>query len=198
MKSAALLAVSLLVFSAPIFAQISPRPVADQELRDNNSIRMRSMQLEKFKRDQKQAVLPQFSKEVALKIGEIKEDFEGIQLLQDRIVRTYTTGKTIKYGKIADSAAEMSKKATRLDQNLFGAAPGDDRAVPADPANAGKTVRQLIIELDAAIGSFVSSPVFESDKVVDSKVAQKAELDLRRIVALSASLADASRRARKS
>lgn len=192
MRTAIFLVVGLFCITTSGFAQVSPRPVADAEIRDGNSTRMRSLQLERVKRDSKKIALPEASKEQIVKLGEIKDDFENIQKLQDKIVKTYTTGKTINYSKIGESAANMTKKAIRLDTNLFGAEPVKLTDLPADVKS--KSVRTLIIELDRAIGTFVKSPIFESGKLVDLNVSAKSDLDLRRIIFLSEAL---SREAKK-
>src|SRR6478672_5859168 len=95
--------VGLLFFTSAIFAQISPHPVLEAEIRDNTSIRMRSMQLERVKRESTEVVSEEPSKERLVKLAEIKEDFENIQKLQNEIVKAYTTGKKINFEKIDDS-----------------------------------------------------------------------------------------------
>jgi len=48
-----------------------------------------------------------------------------------------------------------------------------------------RSVRDLIIELDRAIGTLVTSPIFKSGKIVDSRALVKTQLDLEMIVRLS-------------
>ncbi len=178
----------ILFFTSAIFAQISPHPVIEAEIRDNNSIRMRSLQLERVKRESTEVVPEEPAKERIVKLAEIKEDFENIQKLQSEIVKAYTTGKKINFEKIDDSAAKISKKALRIDVNLF-RSESDKRSKTESNDEVGtKSVRDLIIELDNAIGNFVSSPIFTNNKVIDSKISEKSQIDLQKIIKLSETL----------
>ena len=188
MKSTILGVFGLLVLTSSIFAQISPNPVVETEVRDNNSIRMRSIAIERAKRDSNNPTKKEPTKEEIIKFAEIKEDFENIQKLQNQIVKSYTTGKKINYGKIVTSAAELSKKALRLDANLFRAESDNRNKTKSKDEVGTKSVRNLIIELDEAIGNFVSSPIFTNNKLIDSKLSEKTQLDLQKIIKLSETL----------
>ncbi len=178
----------LLVFTSSIFAQISPNPVIETEVRDNNSIRMRSLTLERAKRESNKKPAPAPTKEEIIKFAEIKEDFENIQKLQNQIIKSYTTGKKINFGKISDSATELSKKAHRLDLNLFGAELDNPSKTKSKNEVREKSIRDLIVELDAAVGNFVSNPIFTNNKLIDSKMSEKAQIDLQKITKLSETL----------
>lgn len=185
MKSTIWCVFGLLFFTSAIFAQISPNPVIETEIRDNNSIRMRSLQLERVKRDSNKVVWQAATKEQTVKFAEIKEDFENIQKLQSTIVKTYTSGKKINFGKIDDSAAKISKKALRLDANLFGSESDERSKTKSNDEVGTKSVRDLIIELDYAIGNFVRSPIFTNNKLIDSNMSEKSQIDLQKIIKLS-------------
>jgi hypothetical protein len=186
MKSALSLIFGTLALVLLSFAQISPTPVINNEIKDNSSIRMRSIELERVKRDANKLLPPDSSNESGARFAQIKEDFEGIQKLEASIVKTYKTGVTIDYSKIHEDAREMKKKAMRLKLNFF------NSDLEADSLKKKKTsqksLKDLIIELDRVIGSFISSPAFKSIEVVDSKTLEKAELDLLKIIVLSDSL----------
>jgi hypothetical protein len=194
MKSTIWCVAGVLFFTSAIFAQISPHPVIEAEIRDNTSIRMRSMQLERVKRESTEVVPEEPSKERIAKLAEIKEDFENIQKLQNEVVKAYTTGKKINFGKIDDSAAKISKKALRLDANLFGAESDKWSKTKNNDDVGTKSVRDLIIELDDAIGNFVSSPIFTNNKLVDSKISEKSQIDLQKIIKLSETLSKAAKK----
>ena len=188
MKSTILGVFGLLVFTSSIFAQISPNPVVETEVRDNNSIRMRSIAIERAKRDSNNPTKKEPTKEEIIKFAEIKQDFENIQKLQDQIVKSYTKGKKINFGKISDSAAELSKKARRLDINLFGTESDNPNKTNSKNEIREKSVRDLIIVLDQAIGNFVSNPIFTNNKLIDTKMSEKSQLDLQKIIKLSETL----------
>jgi cell fate (sporulation/competence/biofilm development) regulator YlbF (YheA/YmcA/DUF963 family) len=185
MKKNILLVCCVLVFAVDIIAQLPrPVPVVEMEIRSGSSIKMRSAELERVKRESNRLSVSD-SKENLLKFEEIKDDFENIQKLQSKVVRVYTTGKTVDYNKIGALSAEMSKKAARLERNLF-----EKRADKTENDNdvERKQVRDLIIELDGAIGNFTNGQIFKNIKLVDTENAQKSQDQLRKIIILSGKL----------
>lgn len=185
MKCTILSVLGLLIVATAIFAQISPTPVINNEIRDGSSIRRRSMELERVKREADKPTFEEISKEQALKFALIKDDFEHIQTLQATIIKAYISDKKINYQKISDSAFEISRRAARLDVNLF--IPKEERQnkgnkkVEVKP----KGVKDLIVELDNDIGNFVSSPIFTNNKLVDSKASENSQIELEKIIKLS-------------
>jgi soluble cytochrome b562 len=185
MKKNILLVCCVLVFAVDIIAQLPrPVPVIETEIREGNSIKMRSVELERVKRESNRLFVRD-SKERSLNFEEIREDFENIQKLQSEVVRVYKTGKTVDYNRIGELSAEMNKKAVRLERNLF-----EKRADKTENDNdvERKQVRDLIIELDGAIGSFTNGQIFKNIKLVDTENAQKSQDQLRKIIILSGKL----------
>jgi hypothetical protein len=180
---------TILFITSSIFAQISPTPVINNEIRDISSERRRAIELERAKRDANKVKIKD-SKEIAAKFAEIKEEFEDIQKLQALIIKTYKTGKTVDYAKISNYSLELSKKALKLNENLFIPSPINSEE---KKEKKHKPVRDLIIELDQAIGSFVGSPLFSNNKIVDSKNSEKAQTDLQNIIELSQKLSQTAR-----
>lgn len=183
-------------------AQVTPPPGAgDRDLRDTN-IKGRSNELERIDREAKKnkkdgngSKNQAEEDKLALKFTEIKEDYETIQTSQTAVTDAYTTGAKIQYGQIAKSAAEVNKSALRLKANLF-PPPAEkskekkdekkDAAIEEKPIS--KTVRDLIIDLDNAVGAVVSSPMFQNLRVIDPKVAEKTKSDLETVIKLSDAL----------
>ena len=172
----------------------TPAGAGDKNLGDD-SIKMRSIEMERIKRETQRAEAATFAPintDMAAKFPQIKEDFEGIQISETAIVTAYTTGKTIDYSLIGSSVDGIYKKARRLDSNLF--APSAEKKVdplddkPAQKTGKMKSIRDLIIELDTAIGSFVSSKIFGNIKVIEPEVAIKTRTDLLNILRLSAEI----------
>src|SRR5215217_6180668 len=95
MKQIIFLSFSLiLIASSTVFAQFqSPVPVIESEIRDGSSIKMRSIELERVKRDSNKLNPKTTNKEQIIKFAKIKEDFEKIQKLQDEIIKAYSKGK---------------------------------------------------------------------------------------------------------
>lgn len=178
---------NLFFLSSIVGAQV-PSPVADSEMRDGSSIRRRSIELERVKRDSNKLSPTEDLSESTIKFTETKEDFENIQRLQNEIVKAYTNGKRINYEKISASAGEMTKKAVRLHANLFNAKVEQfDKNETVENAKL-KSVRNLIIHLDKAIGNFIGSPMFKNTKLIDSQTSEKSELDLEILMKLSDAL----------
>ena len=46
-------------------------------------------------------------------------------------------------------------------------------------------MRDLIIELDNALGIFITSPIFQNTKIVEPSISEKSRLELRKIFYLS-------------
>ena len=96
----------------------APVPVAEAEVREG-SIRLRSIDLERVKKDAAKVPARDDGKEQAIKFAMIKADFESIQKSQDSIIKAYTTGEKINYGKIGGEAHDIKKQGHRLAVNLF-------------------------------------------------------------------------------
>ena len=114
----------MLIFAASIFsniyAQVTPPGAGDKDLRDNG-IRMRSVEIERIKREANKGGAQDslINVEIESKFKQIKEDFEGIQISQAAIVKAYTTGSKIDYALIETSAKGVNKSAKRLDRSIF-------------------------------------------------------------------------------
>ena len=194
MEKALFFGVVCLFFLCSIVKAQIPDPVIETEMRDSSSVRRRTFELERVKRDADKMRPEESAKEREFKLAEIKEDFEDIQKLQTLIIKAYTTGEKVNYGKISDAAFEMTKKAARLDENLF-----DSRMEKIGKNTSGssaksKSVRDLIIQLDNSIGVFVDSPIFKNTKLVDPKTSEEARLILEKIFKLSEMLSKEAKR----
>jgi hypothetical protein len=191
-----------LVFVAAAFSSVfaqaappgagTPAGAGDKNL-GADSIKMRSVEMERVKQDAQRAEAASFApinKDISSKFPQIKEDFEGIQILEAAIITAYTTGKTIDYKLIETSADGMNKKAARLDSNLFPEAADKKADKPVvdrsnEKVQKPKSVRDLIVELDTTIGNFVSSKIFANIKVIEPELAIKTRTELLSILRLS-------------
>ncbi len=188
-----------------VSAQVAPAGAGDKDLRDTN-VKGRSNELERVDRQMKkdlkkkknQSAVNQPAEQpedaLAAKYGEIKTDYEQIQLSQDSIIKTYQGSGKIDYAQISKLSQEISKSAVRLNSNLFPApivenadAKKNEKEIEKE-IEKPKSIRDLIVDLDNAIGSFAISPMFQNLRVVDTAVADKTKLDLNRIIELSAIL----------
>ena len=173
----------------------TPAGGGDKNLADDG-IKMRSVEIERMKKETGQGgsgVSASVNKKIDTKFPEIKEDYEGIQIAQDSVIRAYTAGKTIDYGLIAASAETVAEKAKRLDANLFDGS-GENKAESsaaraADSKDEPISIKDLIVDLDNTIGSFVSSKLFANLRAIEPDVAVSTRTDLLKIIRLSKSLA---------
>jgi soluble cytochrome b562 len=164
-----------------------PTPIAESDLRDN-TIRMRSVDLERVKRDADKMRSGDHPRDRELNFAEIKKDFEKIQKLQFEIIKAYTTGKNIEYNAIESSALNMSKSAIRLESTLFFNKLDDKDETSKEKKDKKKTIKDLIVELDNQLGEFVSSEMFQNTSVVNIEISDKAQLNLLKIKRLSEQL----------
>ena len=189
-------------------AQLAPS--GDGNLRDTN-VKGRSNELERVKRDsdkpkknkinkpaQNQAP-PQPEDKLAAKYEEIKTDYERIQLSQDFVIKAYQSCDKIDYEQIEKSALEINLSAARLNSNMFPPAPIENTEKKEEKDSqkeikTKKSVRDLIVELDNAIGSFALSPMFQNLRAIDPQVFEKAKLDLDKIIELSGLLESEARK----
>jgi hypothetical protein len=202
MKKIILLAFIIIASSvySVVDGQVKPDVPDNANIYDNN-IKMRSVELERIKREEIQAEAAKYAPvntKIEAKFPEIKEDFEGIQVSQSAIVAAYTTGKTIDYAAIESAADAINKKAKRLDSNVFPQATTEKRKEESQESKE-KTekpvaIRDLIVELDNTIGSFVSSKIFANLKVIEPEVAIKTRTDLLKIQELSEKLGQAAKK----
>jgi len=184
--------VLILAFCLGAYGQASPAPpgAGNRNITDT-SIKDRSNELERVDREMRKS---DKSAEPAAKVNfaQIKEDFEQIQVVFDKgIVETYRTSNPMNYAKISDSATELKDRATRLRSNLFpdAAKKSKDKKdaaeyIPVSGAPA-EVVKNLIINLNGSLSSFVASPIFQSTKVVDPKDSEAAKANLEAIIAQS-------------
>jgi hypothetical protein len=182
-----------IIIISPVYIaaqQVSPIPVFEQEIRKGTSLKMRSSELERIKRDANKSTAGNSNLKSKIKFAEIKKDFEKIQKLQNSIIKAYTTGKKVNYSKISKSAESMTTNARRLGANLFRADSEKEIGDQKPQKKVRKDVRDLIIELDNSIGIFIANPIFKDINVVDLKSSRKAQADLIKIIGLSQNLSD--------
>ncbi len=118
------------------------------------------------------------------KFPAIKEDFERIQLVNNVLQEGAAGG--LNYGRVAEGAAEIKKRAARLGANLFPPPTGKQpTAQNPSAAERGGDLKSLLAELDRAILGFVSNPMFGNTKVVNIPDSSEAQYDLERIIRLS-------------
>ena len=191
---------STAIYSNVNAQQAAPPGASDKDLGDKN-IKTRSVEIERVDRDAHKTdngttnnAAPNGSgsspeDKLTAKYNAIKADYEQIQISQDAIIKAYQGGGGVDYAQIGKSALEINKSAMRLNTNLFPPpVAASDEQKPEKKTKTTKSVRDLIVELDTAIGSFTTSSMFQNLRLIDPKVAIKAQSDLKQITELSGTL----------
>ena len=194
MKRCGLIAISLsAVLAGTGYGQgpPPPKPIVETEIRENSD-RFRGIELERIKREARKPGPDMSELEREVRFLETKKRFENIQKHQSAIIRAYTTGETINYSQISESANDMTRDGLWLDVNLFGAENTEPETLKESEGLHREDVRDLIIRLDKALGRFVQSPVFKPSTVLDKKMFQEAQQRLREVVSLSRLLSAAA------
>ena len=174
----------------------APPPVPDAPVLRDDSIRLRSVEMERARRDaakrNSNPDAPVVNSEIDKKYPEIKEDYEGLQLSQMAIVKAYTMSENVDYKAINASANKINKHAKRLNSNLFAEEKKKKKDKEKDEEKEIKSVRDLIVELDNAIGAVATSKMFQNLRVVDPEVAKKTQTDLMNVMRISSELSEAA------
>lgn len=186
-------------------SQVPPPPVADNASPQDRSMKDRSVEMERVKRDaDKGGVVTGKGGEAmaATKFNEIKEDFEKIQESQSSIVAAYQKAKAIDYKAISAGADQVAWRSERLRGNLF---PPVEQKVDKKKKDKDKDkpkvpevqpeqrvlpddIRSLIAEMDNTLGVFVGNAMFSNARAVNAADHASAQSDLVHLIALSKKL----------
>lgn len=143
---------------------------------------MRSMELEA-----RRAPLTLEQKRLAL--GQIADDYAQIQVINNKMMGAVMKAPVPNYSSIAETIAEIGKRAGRIKTNL--PLPGDnEKEADAKPAEYKNVVdsagmKASLLFLDATIMRFFNNPIFNNTSVVPVKEAAKAKRDLDTILEFS-------------
>ncbi len=117
---------------------------------------------------------------------QMKEDFKGIQVMRNNVVRHLLSEKPLDYEFIASETEGINKRANRLKAHLT------REAVEGEKKEEGKQVelgdnqmKDALVTMCKRIDSFTENPAFKLPDVVDAAQSAKAGQDLRDIILLS-------------
>ena len=102
---------------------------------------------------------------------------------------------------IAETTAEIKRRANRMRDNLRLPAPEKSESVKANPSlqvNNATEMKTALLDLDRSIMSFIKSPIFKNTGVVELAEATKASRDLVTIIESSQLLSKEARKLSKS
>lgn len=187
MRKTLITAFFMIMASAFVMAQTeaptgagAPPGGGDKNLSEND-IKLRSVELDRIKREAEKTATLRREDGKELNFSIVKDDFEGIQKEQMSIIEAYTRGEEINYPQISKSSNTITEMAVRLRANVFFAEPSAatvEAKQEGENPYSGKSVRDLIIALDNAIGEVVESPMWQKLAVVDSEMAKTVEASL--------------------
>lgn len=121
-------------------------------------------------------------------MAEVNEDFTRLRALGDELKKAADDLSAAGRRAVAQAAAEVRKRAARLDKNLIGlprpekgGARPPKEAAATDAARLGASLKAL----DETLTSFLTNPVFSDVGTTDPQLAVKARRDLDGLLALS-------------
>lgn len=195
-----LVAGCLFVVSAQEAPTVSTPAVPDNATPLSDSIKLRSVELDRIKREAEKTQVLRQENGKELNFSLIKDDFEGIQLKLEEIIGAYQSPSGAHYDKIASHANEITEMAVRLRGNVF--EPKDesvekDGAADKPDEYAGKPIRNLIIVLRDSIERVSRNPMWQSLQVIDPEMSVKAEDDLEIVIKSSNALWVEARKMKK-
>jgi hypothetical protein len=123
---------------------------------------------------------------------QLGEDFKRIQVIRNDGARAVVSGGALDFKRVAEQAAEVRKRAQRM-QGFLGL-----RVTEADPGSPEPTgydekqMRDALAKLCHRIDNFVANPRFKSPTVVDVKGTESASRDIQEIISLSANIKDSA------
>ncbi len=117
---------------------------------------------------------------------QVAEDFAQLQLTNYNLSAAAEPGAELVYGRIAEEAAEVRRRASRLKSTLaLPAVKADENRKRGDEALTPEGLKAAITSLDAVVKSFVWNPVFQKPDVLDAENSAKAGRELEDILRLS-------------
>ena len=188
--------VVFLLLAAPVLAQ-NPRPSETDPARARfEDTSRREMQLRGMGNTTKKTIDP---KEIEAIVAQIKQDFERILTLHNEIVRAVTADKALDQDFVSSAAAEIKKRAIRLQTTLALEQPPEaaEQNQPKLKKLDDSHQKDALIVLCKQIKSFVQNPVIETQGTVDIQQLARARRDLQDIIQLGDSINKSAEKLKK-
>jgi hypothetical protein len=149
------------------------------------SIRERQLKVIEMERAAAKVRSPEEEK---LALAQIAEDYEKIQVVNNKMMAATMPAAVPDYARVAEVAADIKTRANRMKENLRLAKP-DPRDTEKSPiykkTEDAATLKANLLSLDGSIMGFVKSPIFTNPAVVDVEQAAKASRQLETIIEFS-------------
>lgn len=150
---------------------------------------------------EREAARPRTSEEEKLALAQIAEDYQRIQLINNRMMHGAMSRPVLNFKDIAETTAEIKRRANRMRDNLR--LPASEKSepvkvtLPVQVSDAAQ-MKVALLDLDRSIMSFIKNPIFKNTSVVDLEDATKASRDLVTIIKSSELLSKEARKLGKS
>jgi hypothetical protein len=186
----------LLALTASSPAQGIPTRVPSDAHVDPEAARIRDEQQREMQlRGTGTAAAREDERSVKAAVEQLSQDFKRIQVIRNDIAHALKVEGVLDYKRVTGQAAEVRKRALRMQTYLALRAPGADEKAGAGQAEYDeKGTKDALVRLCKRIDSFVANPRFKSPGVVDVDGTAKASRDLQEIIALSGSVRNSSER----
>jgi len=138
------------------------------------------------------------AKQLAAVTAQVKLDFERILTLHNDMVRAITGSQRLDYAMVAETTAEIKKRASRLQttlalQKLDTDQRDQEKPLPSNDAQ----VKDALITLCRQIESFVKNPIIATPGTVDLQQLARARHDLAGIIELGDHIKKVAERLKK-
>lgn len=150
---------------------------------------------------EREAARPRTSEEEKLAVAQIAEDYQRIQLINNRMMSAAMSRPVPNFKDIAEATTEIKRRANRMRDNLRLPAPEKSESVKATlplQVNDAAEMKAALLDLDRSIMSFITNPIFKNTSVVDLTEATKASRDLVTIIKSSELVSKEARKLSKS
>ncbi|MCA1578764.1 MAG: hypothetical protein LC794_15530 [Acidobacteria bacterium] len=182
----------LLLVTAPVFAQRPPTggpPSIDK----TNAVRARQQQESRrewqLRNFGKQPNGPMDQRQIDALLKQTAEDFDGILVRHNEIARFLAGTKPIDYHFVSDAAAEIQKRASRLQSTLgLHQLPTETAVVEKSEELNEAQMKDALIRMCKQIRGFVTNPMIEKPNTVDAQQLTNARRDLESVIQLSGHL----------
>jgi hypothetical protein len=196
-RAVAAVALLLSAASAASARQFAPAP-ASRRSPDVERIREQQRREMELRRGGEEPEHPPDERAVKAAVKQLGEDFRRIQVIRNDVARTLVGGGALDYAHVSEQAAEVRKRALRMQTYLALRDPREDEQQQQHAATAALAegeLKEALVRLCKRIDSFVANPRFKSPDVVNVEGNAKAGRDLQEIIALSAAVREGAERA---
>jgi Spy/CpxP family protein refolding chaperone len=150
-----------------------PPPNNNPNLQDRgrqvDESRLRSAELDIGREERSQKLLQ-------AAIANMKEDFSRIQVVRNDIVRRLIANKPVDYNLLSEQAAEINKRASRLNVYMRARAPEEEKENNL-PELKSEEMIDALVRLCKLIDSFTENPALKNAAMIDAKDVEKAKQD---------------------